>query len=86
MVSFIHWLLYPRENNPLFILNRKPGGPQYMSKLSREGKDLLLLLGIEPQFIGVPDRSLATIPFQLPFMVLLTSSDYTYVILEGAWL
>lgn len=43
-------------------------GPGPVRKLRRRDKNLLTLLGIEPQFFGHPGRTLATTPNELSLL------------------
>jgi hypothetical protein len=52
MVSFTPLLLYCRENNPQYRLIRMLGEPWSLCGCCGEEKNLLLLLGIKPQFTG----------------------------------
>jgi len=50
-VNVTYWLLYPHGNMPQHLVDRSLGKPQSRSGYS-EGKNLLSLLRIKPQYLS----------------------------------
>jgi hypothetical protein len=57
--------LYPLGKGPRNLLYRRLGGPQSRPQHYGEGKNLLLLPGIEPRILSCPARIPVAIPTEL---------------------
>ena len=72
-------MLYVLGKIPCYPLNRRLGEPKSQSEFCREGKNLLLLLGIEPPSLVHPACSLVTTLTEI--LQLITKDQMTLLVL-----
>jgi hypothetical protein len=66
VVNFTIRLLYPREKNSRYPMNRRPYGSQSGHKRFEEDTNLFPLMRIDNRFLVRPGHSLITIQTELP--------------------